>query len=401
MTELANNKALFDEMKCCVVVPTYNNVQTLGKVIDGILKYTDNVIVVNDGSTDETVQILQGYNHLNIISYTKNKGKGYALRKAFKQACLQGYMYCITLDSDGQHSPDDLMLFIEKIKEEPEALIIGSRNMKSINMPGKNSFANKFSNFWFYIETGRKIPDTQSGYRAYPLFLLNKKHYFGLKYEFEVEVLVRAAWSGVNIIHLPINVVYYPKEERISHFRPFWDFFRISILNTFLVLIAFLFIKPFSFINSLKKEKVKTFLQKYVVNSNDSNFKIAASVMVGVFSGIAPVWGWQWGLALLLAFLFKLNKVLSVVATNISVPPMIPVVIYLSYIIGGYAYHYDAVSLEYSQNIGLHSIKINIIQYVIGSFILATITSLVIGIVTYILLRFFRKKVTLQKKTGN
>jgi uncharacterized protein (DUF2062 family) len=123
--------------------------------------------------------------------------------------------------------------------------------------------------------------------------------------------------------------------------------------------------------------------------------------MVGVFSGIAPVWGWQWGLALLLAFLFKLNKVLSVVATNISVPPMIPVVIYLSYIIGGYAYHYDAVSLEYSQNIGLHSIKINIIQYVIGSFILATITSLVIGIVTYILLRFFRKKVTLQKKTGN
>ena len=97
-----------------------------------------------------------------------------------------------------------------------------------------------------------KLPDTQSGYRLYPLLHLPKCYFTG-KYEFEIEVLVRSSWRGVQVSSLPIRVLYDPS-ERVSHFRPFWDFLRISFLNTFLVLIALLYIKPRDFLRQLKKK---------------------------------------------------------------------------------------------------------------------------------------------------
>ncbi len=392
MADKVHIKELFDELKCCVIIPTYNNAATLAQVINSVLEYTDHVIVVNDGSIDETEKILSGFDNLRIISYSKNKGKGYALRKALRYAHEEGFKYGITIDSDGQHMPSDLPLFLEKIKEEPEAIIIGSRNLKQENMPGKNSFGNKFSNFWFFVETGRKLPDTQSGYRAYPLYLLHKKRFFGRKYEFEVEVLVRSAWSGIKTIPIPIAVYYPPKTERISHFRPFADFFRISVLNTILVLVAFLFVKPFSFLRALNKKNIHDFFQKEFVNSPEKDYKIIASVMVGVFFSVTPFWGWQVWIALLVAVLFRLNKVITAVSTAISVLPLIPLIIYSSYVLGGLIYKHDAVKLEYSSDITLESIKINLIQYSIGSFILGLMVAIIAGLLTLFLIKMYRKK---------
>jgi len=245
---------LFDELNCCVIIPTYNNAGTIRQVLSGVLEYTDNIIVVNDGSTDETAEILKSFSGIHLLGFVKNKGKGYALRKAIRHAHDLGFRYGISIDSDGQHSPADLPDFLKKIKEEPEAIIIGSRNLKTENMPAKNSFGNKFSNFWYYIETGRKLPDTQSGFRAYPLYLLHKKRFFGRKYEFEVEVLVRSAWSGIKTIHIPVSVYYPPDTERVSHFRPFADFFRISVLNTILVFLTIFFIIPYALLKAIKKK---------------------------------------------------------------------------------------------------------------------------------------------------
>ncbi|HNW89079.1 MAG TPA: DUF2062 domain-containing protein [Bacteroidales bacterium] len=392
MADKVQIKELFDELQCCVIIPTYNNAATLAQVITGVLDYTDHVIVVNDGSIDETEKILSGFDHLRIISYAKNKGKGYALRKALRYAHEEGFRYGITIDSDGQHKPSDLPLFLEKIKEEPETIIIGSRNLKQENMPGKNSFGNKFSNFWFFVETGRKLPDTQSGYRAYPLSLLYKSRFFGRKYEFELEVLVCSAWKGIKTIPIPIDVYYPPKKERISHFRPFVDFFRISVLNTILVLVAFLFVKPFSFLRALNKKKIHDFFQEEFVNSPEKDYKIIASVMVGVFFSVTPFWGWQVWIALLVALVFRLNKVITAVSTAISVLPLIPLIIYSSYVLGGLIYKHDAVKLEYSSDITLESIKINLIQYSIGSFFLGIILSGAAGLITLLLLKIFRKK---------
>ena len=126
--------------------------------------------------------------------------------------------------------------------------------MDHSEVPGKSSFGNKFSNFWFRVETGIDLPDTQSGFRLYPLFLMRRMRFFTVKYEFEIEVLVHSAWKGIAITSVPVKVFYSPKEIRVSHFRPFLDFTRISILNTLLVILTFLYIRPRNFFRNIKKK---------------------------------------------------------------------------------------------------------------------------------------------------
>src|SRR5690606_21387153 len=206
----------FRLLSCCVIIPTYNNHKTLQRVIDGVLEYTDAVFVVNDGSTDGTHQILVQYPRIEIIDLDKNQGKGMALRTGFKAAKAAGFAYAITIDSDGQHFPDDLPAFLNEIENEGEALLIGSRNMAQEGVPKKSSFGNKFSNFWFLLETGIRLEDTQSGYRLYPLNKLPEGR-FTNKFEFEIEVIVRTAWKGVIVKKVPVKVLY-DINERVSHF---------------------------------------------------------------------------------------------------------------------------------------------------------------------------------------
>lgn len=259
-----NFRALFHEKKVCVLVPTYNNERSLGKVLQSLLAYTDQIIVVNDGSTDSTGTILQQFPKINLVSYTQNKGKGYALRTGFRHAVKSGYEYAITIDSDGQHFADDLGKFLKKLEDHPAAIIIGARNMDQASVPGKSSFGNKFSNFWFWVETGLRMSDTQSGYRLYPVKLLEDFSFVTRKFEFEIEVLVTSAWRGIEITEVPVRVFYEEKESRVSHFRHFKDFSRISLLNTVLVTIALLYIKPRDFFRGFKK---KTSGRRSMINS--------------------------------------------------------------------------------------------------------------------------------------
>jgi glycosyltransferase involved in cell wall biosynthesis len=191
----------------CIIIPTYNNASTLLRVIDETLGYSKRLIVVNDGSTDDTVELLRSMAYKpDIISYSENKGKGYALKRAFSFALARGYRYAITLDADGQHYPSEIPRFLEALEKNPEAVIVGSRMLKQENMPRENTFANRFSNFWFALQTFSKLPDTQTGFRLYPLYRMKKMHLYTTRYETELEILVRLAWKRVTIIPLPIRV---------------------------------------------------------------------------------------------------------------------------------------------------------------------------------------------------
>ena len=231
--------------KICVVMPTYNNAGTVLYIEQRVMAVGKHVIVVNDGCTDNTEEVLKEVaDQITIVRYKRNRGKGYALKKGFQKARELGYKYAITIDSDGQHYPEDIPLFIQAEKKNLGALIIGSRNLKQENMPEKNTFANKFSNFWFRIQTGYNLPDTQTGFRLYPLKKLPKLWLLTSRYESELELLVFSAWRGVKLVPIDINVFYPDEEERVTHFRPFWDFFRISVLNTFLTLGAIFYYWP-------------------------------------------------------------------------------------------------------------------------------------------------------------
>jgi len=385
-------KNIFVLHKVCVIVPTYNNCSTLKSILDSIIETTDNLIVINDGSTDETSTILKKYKKIEVISYSQNVGKGYALRRGFLRATELGYKYAITLDSDGQHFVDDIPAFLEKLTEEPDSLIVGARNMEQAGIPGKSSFGHKFSNFWFRFETGKKLPDTQSGFRLYPLEKMKDVKFFSKKFEFEIEVLVRSAWRDIKITSVPIKVVYLPKETRISHFRPVTDFFRVSILNTILVLISLLIVKPFHFVRRLNKKDVKAFLRDNITDSGESNAKIAFSIAFGILWGILPVWGWQLAFAISLAYLFKLNKLIVIATANISIPPMIPLILFLSYKTGGWILGINTSKFILNAGINLESIKTNLYMYIVGSIVFAFIASLVSGFLSYFLLTLFRKK---------
>ena len=226
-------------------MPTFNNVGTLRDVVERTLRFCNDVIVVNDGCSDTSADILASFgDKITVVDYGKNRGKGYALKKGFERALDLGFDFAITIDSDGQHYPEDIPLFINALEQRPNALIVGSRNLNEENMPGKNTFANKFSNFWFKLQTGVKLPDTQTGYRLYPLKNLPNLKFLTSRYEAELELLVGAAWRGVDLIPIKINVFYPKAEERVTHFRPFWDFFRISVLNTFLCVLAVVYGLP-------------------------------------------------------------------------------------------------------------------------------------------------------------
>lgn len=374
------DKERMASLKCVVLIPTYNNAGTIAKVIADVKEYSADIIVVNDGSTDDTKNILASIENIKVIDYPNNKGKGYALKLGLQKAYEWGYRYAITIDSDGQHYADDIPTFLDKIEEKPDSLLIGARNLAADNMPSRNTFANKFSNFWYKVETGKTLSDTQSGYRLYPLEKLQNIHFITRRYEFEVEIIVRAAWRGVNVENIPIKVYYPPVEERVSHFRPLQDFTRISILNTVLVLYAFLFYYPWKFVRLLTPTNIKNFINKQVLHSKDSNTKMASAMGWGVFCGVIPIWGYQMVFAGLSAHFMKLNKVVAMVFSNISIPPMIPFLLYGSVVLGALvlgvenAFTLDGITFE--------TVAQSLTQYIVGSVALAIILGLLVFIIS-------------------
>lgn len=386
---MESNQVSITSISGCVIIPTYNNERTLERVIREVLEYVpaEHVIVVNDGSTDSTPEILNQFKDvLTILVNEPNRGKGYSLRKAFKFAQEKGYEHALTIDSDGQHYPADIPLLLEQSVLNPGAVIMGSRNMEQAGVPQKSSFGNKFSNFWFKVETWITLPDTQTGFRIYPLKPMKKIWLFTNKFELEIEVIVKLAWRFVPFIAVPIRVKYDP-DERVSHFRPARDFTRISILNTFLVLTALIWYYP----RKLFSIQTWNVIKHEAIKPEESNFKKALSIGFGVFMGIVPIWGFQLLIGIPLAVLFRMNKVLFIAAANISIPPMIPFIIYGSFL-SGQLFLTGETNTAQLADLSLEAIRANAYQYVVGACVFATVAFGAVFLVSFGLLKLFRKE---------
>ncbi|MDX9891980.1 MAG: glycosyltransferase family 2 protein [Bacteroidales bacterium] len=244
----------------CVVIPTYNHAPFLEEVLNRCFSQSLPIIVINDGCTDQTLsvidQILQNKPEeipFVLVNFSKNRGKGSAIKAGAHKALELGFHGMITIDSDSQHNPEEIPLFLEQALRTPDAIIIGSRGLSHENMPKKNTTANKISNFWFHFQTLTHLPDTQSGFRYYPLSCFKKIIWFTDRYNFELEVMVRNIWRGYSIIPIPITVYYPPEDVRITHFKPTLDFLRITVLNTFLSIAAILYYYPIKLIRTILK----------------------------------------------------------------------------------------------------------------------------------------------------
>lgn len=227
-----------EENDVCAVIPTYQNAKTLLKVVTDVHRVVNTVFVVDDGSNDGTAALLDkatgNERPEKVLTHPKNCGKGAALKTGLTYARQQGFRYAVTVDADGQHRADDIPALLKAVEEEPDALAIGSRGLQHENMPAKSTFANRFSNFWFALQTLQRLPDTQSGLRVYPLRRLHGLRWMSARYEAELTLLVFSAWAGVKLLPVPVSVYYPPRDQRVTHFRPGRDFTRISVLNTLL-----------------------------------------------------------------------------------------------------------------------------------------------------------------------
>lgn len=275
---------------------------------------------------------------------------------------------------------------IDECEKHPNTVLMGSRNMNQEGVPGKSSFGNKFSNFWFKVETLISLPDTQTGFRVYPLKPLKNMRLFTTKFELEIEVIVRLAWKGVPFKPVPIDVKYDP-DERVSHFRPARDFFRISVLNSVLFICALLFFYP----KKLFSKTTWLAIKNEAIKPKESNLSKSLSLGFGVFMGIFPVWGFQLLIGIPLAIFFRMNKVLFIAAANISIPPMIPFIIYGSFLVGQY-FTSNAINPTQLFDFSLDTIKANTYQYFVGAILLSCISFIVVTIISYLLFSLFRRK---------
>lgn len=238
--------------KICVLIPTFDNAATLRDVVQGVLPKGYPVLVVDDGSRVPAAALLADVaGDLHVLRHATNRGKGAALCTGFAWARENGFTHVITLDADGQHLPEDVPTLAKAVSETPDEIIVGNRfdprkfgPDNARNMSSGSQTANRLSNFWLRVQTGCRLPDTQTGFRAYPLRALHGLRWITSRYEAELELLVFAAWRNVRLRSVPIAVYYPPAEERVSHFRPRADFLRISLLNTVLTTVALAVVWP-------------------------------------------------------------------------------------------------------------------------------------------------------------
>jgi len=226
----AGNKGRF-----AVIIPIYNHEHTVADVIKKSLCLNYPVFVVNDGSTDSTADRIKNLEGIYPLHHNENRGKGAAILTGFAQAA-QVADWAITIDADGQHDPQDALKLMQAIPDNERPIVVGRREgMAGTHVPWTSRFGRKFSNFWVSLSGGPRITDSQSGFRIYPLPEAMDLDVTAKRYQFEVEILVKARWRKIPVIEAPIRVSYAPGKERISHFRPFIDFVRNS--NTFARLI--------------------------------------------------------------------------------------------------------------------------------------------------------------------
>ncbi len=215
-----------------VLIPTYNNVGTVGDVAARAARHGLPVYVVDDGCTDGSGDAARAAG-VQVIVHPGNRGKGQALLTGMARLRADGFTHAICLDADGQHEPDDIPAFAAAVLARPHAIYAGVRDLATA--PEKSRFGRRFSNFWIWVETGWRVADSQCGFRAYPIDEVLALGLGGSRYDMEVEVLTRCLWRGVPVLDLPCRVWYPKPEERVTSFDPLWDNVRISWMNTRLV----------------------------------------------------------------------------------------------------------------------------------------------------------------------
>jgi glycosyltransferase involved in cell wall biosynthesis len=201
-------------MKYLVIIPAFNEARNLSSVVEGALALTKDVLVINDGSTDATGEILKTLKVKTIQQ--RHLGKGGALKTGFKYACKNNYDWVITIDGDGQHDFREIPRFVEKMAANGTDVIVGSRMTDTKKMPFMRLMANRFMSRLLSSRIGQSVPDTQCGFRAINCRVIQGITLETSHYDTESEILIKAAKAGFNISSVPVSTIYNGASSSIN-----------------------------------------------------------------------------------------------------------------------------------------------------------------------------------------
>lgn len=372
-----------------LVIPLYNHAATVRRVAEKGLAAGWPVLVVDDGSTDGGLERLIGL-ECATLRLAVNQGKGAAVLAGARWAAEQGYGRIIVVDADDQLDPAEAHLLAAAAAGQPQALVVGARRMDRDNAPRASLFGRKFSNFWVHLECGRELPDTQSGFRLYPVKELLQLVTACRRYDFEVEVLTRAAWAGLPILSVPVSVHYPPGGERVSHFHQFRDNLRLTRLHTRLVLRALL-PWPHHRLAERSPEEAKAALRetlsllhpvnfvKYLCREHTSALQLAVAAWMGVFLGALPLLALHTVTIIYVCHRLHLNKVAAVTASQLCMPPVVPVLC----IQIGYFLRQGGFLTEFTWQTLVIQAPLRLWEWLLGSLILGPVLGLLVGGLVY------------------
>jgi uncharacterized protein (DUF2062 family) len=374
-------------VKPCVIIPCYNHAGSVAGVAKAALAFCP-VIVVDDGSTPALPLLAE----CKIIRLEQNLGKGGALRAGFKAAAADGFTHAITMDADAQHRAEDLPKFLSAAQANPEGLIVGVRDFFASGSPAGRRRSNAVSTFWFRVETGIALGDSQCGFRCYPVALTQRLAVKSQRYAYELEFMVRASWTGVPLVPVSILCNYRPEQLRESHFRPVLDLARITVMNIGLVLQSWLV--PLSLRRAWsfgEKNSFRRILRDFFAEHAHDPARLASAVGLGLFCGIAPIWGYQMLVAAALAHFLRLNKAIALLASNISIPPFAPFILYASLALGHWLF--TGHGLDFSaQQMTRAKVLQYLEQWCVGSIALGTVVAGFGTMTTYSVARWMRHR---------
>ena len=210
------------------VIPAFDAARSVGSVVEGCLEHLPDVLVVNDGSSDETHAAAERAG-ARVIDHKANRGKGAALKTGFGVALDEGFDAVLSLDADGQHLPSEIPKFVEAFRGSGADLIIGDRSHLWGGMVPRRRNANRFSAWSISKCAGVRVPDSQSGFRVYSTDMLRAIPIRANGFAAESEVIVRAGRAGRKIAFVPIDLGFVDGLST-SHYRPLLDTLRIAFV---------------------------------------------------------------------------------------------------------------------------------------------------------------------------
>lgn len=367
-----------------IVIPAHNHGTTLPAVVHAAMATGYDLLVIDDGSKDDTLQSIAGC-QCRTVRFKNHRGKGAVLLEGAKQAANLGHDTLISIDADARCNPADIHYLVEKAQtSQIPCVVLGARHGFQDDAAKPTPLRKTSVNFWVRLECGLEVPDIESTLRLYPVKELLAQNFTPGRYGFTIESLVKLAWSGIPVSSVPVSALRDPSQKQDT----LANTLRLAFLHSRLVLRRLL---PWPHQKLIEQEPLPKKIYATLTQNplkvlgqscreHTSPFWLATAVWLGIFMGALPLLTIHTIAIIYVAHRLHLNKVAAVAASQFCMPPVVPVLC----IQMGYYLRKGDLLLDFSWQPWLLGIHERLWEWLIGSLLVGPLLGLIGAIAMYL-----------------